>query len=229
MTTAALTRPARFPPAAGLSLLLAFGLPAVLLFLKPAELFPNRPLVEQLLLGEAGWWLAAIAVLAVMLLGERRGPASIHLRPLGLGALGWGVLGAVVLLLAFMGTQLLLQALGLGVSQAAAVDFGQLPVWLILGMALRTGVVEEILFRGYAITRLEGLTGRTWLAALVSLAAFVALHVTSWSPGHLIFVTVAGGLLTGLYLWRRNLTANILAHTLVDAAGLLMAKYAMAG
>ena len=191
-----------------LGLAAAFGLPAALLFLRPSELFPTLSQAEQVLVGEAGWWLAALVVLLVMFVGER------------------GVVGSVVLIALFMATQVLLQLLGLGLSKSAALDFTQIPVWLILAMALRAGVVEEILFRGYAVTRLESLTGRTWIAALLSLAAFVVLHATSWSAGHLIFVAVAGGALTLMYVWKRDLAANIIAHTLVDVAGLMMAHAA---
>lgn len=229
MTAITMPPSRRLPAPALLGLALAFGLPAALLALRPSELFPHLPTAQQVMAGEAGWWLAALAVLLVMFVGERRGLGSIDLRAPGLRSLMWGVAGSVVLIALFAAVQVLLQLLGLGVSQSAAVDFGQLPVWLILAMALRAGVVEEILFRGYAVTRLEGLTGRTWLAALISLGAFVALHATSWSAGHLIFVGVAGGALTAMYLWKRNLAANIIAHTLVDVAGLLLAKYAMAG
>lgn len=209
-----------------LGLAAAFGLPAALLFLRPSELVPTLSQAEQVLVGEAGWWLAALVVLLVMFVGERRGLSSIDLRWPGLRSILWGVVGSVVLIALFMATQVLLQLLGLGLSKSAALDFTQIPVWLILAMALRAGVVEEILFRGYAVTRLESLTGRTWIAALLSLAAFVVLHATSWSAGHLIFVAVAGGALTLMYVWKRNLAANIIAHTLVDVAGLMMAHAA---
>lgn len=209
-----------------LGLAAAFGLPAALLFLRPSELVPTLSQAEQVLVGEAGWWLAALVVLLVMFVGERRGLSSIDLRWPGLRSILWGVVGSVVLIALFMATQVLLQLLGLGLSKSAALDFTQIPVWLILAMALRAGVVEEILFRGYAVTRLESLTGQTWIAALLSLAAFVVLHATSWSAGHLIFVAVAGGALTLMYVWKRNLAANIIAHTLVDVAGLMMAHAA---
>ncbi|WP_296814789.1 CPBP family intramembrane glutamic endopeptidase [Brevundimonas sp.] len=220
-------RAAPFGAASLLGLAAAFGLPAMLLFLRPSELFPELPQAEQVMIGEGGWWATALAVLLIMFVAERRGLGSIDLRWPGMRSVFWGLLGSVVLIALFAATQLLLQLLGLGVSEAATLDFGQIPPWLILAMALRAGVVEEILFRGYAVTRLESLTGRTWVAALLSLAAFVVLHATSWSAGHLIFVAVAGGALTLLYVWKRNLSANIIAHTLVDVVGLMLARYAM--
>lgn len=45
-------------------------------------------------------------------------------------------------------------------------------------------VTEEVLFRGYAIERLEALTGRRWLAGTISLVFFVSVHLAAWSPAH---------------------------------------------
>lgn len=40
-----------------------------------------------------------------------------------------------------------------------------------------------------------------------------------WNRGNVLQPLVLGGILTGFYLWRRDLVANILAHTLVDLVG----------
>jgi len=217
-----------FLPVKAIGIVLALGAAALLTQLHPAQIAPDAGLVVQRLIGEAGWWLLGGAVLAWVVRGEGERLGSIGLAPLSWRAAAWGVGGFFALLALFVAAQMLLAAIGTG-SSTAAVSFAEVPSWLIVLMALRAGIVEEIIFRGYAITRLETLTGRTWLAAVASLIVFVALHAGSWSVGHLLFVTLAGGALTGLYLWHRNLTANILAHSLFDIAGLLLAKYAAAG
>jgi membrane protease YdiL (CAAX protease family) len=204
---------------------LTLGLAVMLTQLRPAELAPNAGLVVQLLIGEAGWWILGSAVLAWVIRSEGEHVSSIGLKPVSGRAIAWGIGGFFGLFALFVLAQTLIAALGVKAA-AAAMSFADVPAWLIVLMAVRAGVVEEILFRGYAITRLESLTGRTWLAALVSLLVFVALHAGSWSASHLLFVSLAGGALTGLYLWHRNLTANIIAHTTFDIAGLLLAKYA---
>ena len=88
-------------------------------------------------------------------------------------------------------------------------------------------MVEELIYRGYLLERLSSLCGKRWLGATLSLLIFVAMHLKSWSLGHLLYVAAAGGLLTLLYLRRRDLLCNIVAHTLTDALGLLAMRYAL--
>jgi membrane protease YdiL (CAAX protease family) len=66
------------------------------------------------------------------------------------------------------------------------------------------------------------LTGSRTTAALVSWAAFTIAHLGGWGWTQLIVAGYGGILLTLLYLWRRNLWANILAHWIADGAGFLM-------
>lgn len=226
MTTASSLRRRPIPvtPLAGAALWLA--LPAALLVVRPGQLLGFQQLTAALVAVEALWWALAFALLAYVRFVEGEPLASLDLRRPRLSSLGWGLAGCAALLVLLSATQALLAALGQPPSQAQQVDLAALPAWLIIAMALRAGVVEELIFRGYAITRLSrALNGRAGLAAAISLATFVLLHVRSWSPGHLVFVAAAGGLLTGLYLWRKDLSANMIAHLLVDLAGLLTAKY----
>jgi membrane protease YdiL (CAAX protease family) len=60
------------------------------------------------------------------------------------------------------------------------------------------------------------------LAALISLAVFTVAHLAYWGWMPLIGVSVAGLVLTVLYLWRRDLAANMIAHFVIDAAPLLV-------
>jgi membrane protease YdiL (CAAX protease family) len=214
--------------AKAVGIVLTFGLAAMLTQLRAAELAPSASFVVQRLIGEAGWWMLGLAVLAWVVRAEGENVTSIGLKALSWRCIGWGIGGFLGLLAIFILAQTLVAAVG-AQAPSAALSFADVPAWLIVLMAFRAGVVEEILFRGYAITRLEVLTGRTWVAATASVVVFVALHAGSWSASHLLFVSLAGGALTGLYLWHRNLTANIIAHTIFDVAGLLLAKYAAAG
>jgi len=50
---------------------------------------------------------------------------------------------------------------------------------------------------------------------LLPLLLFAAAHYTGGAADILIAL-VLGAILTGFYLWRRDLVANIIAHTLVD-------------
>jgi membrane protease YdiL (CAAX protease family) len=89
------------------------------------------------------------------------------------------------------------------------------PGWWLVISVVRAGVSEEVLFRGYPIERLQELTGSRTLAALLPLVLFALAHVGPWGWAHMLVGGIGGALLTLLYMWRRNLWANILAHCIV--------------
>lgn len=89
-----------------------------------------------------------------------------------------------------------------------------LPFGVLACAALTAGVVEELLYRGYAIERLAALTGSRVAGAFLSLAAFSLAHLPFWGAASALLTLVAGLVLTALYLWKRNLAVNMLAHTL---------------
>lgn len=98
-----------------------------------------------------------------------------------------------------------------------------LPAWVLVPAWITGSFTEEVLFRSYPIERLTQLTGRRWLASLITVAAFVALHLFSWDWIHVLTVVLPGGvMLTLFYLWRRSLWLNVLIHAIINAPLLLL-------
>jgi membrane protease YdiL (CAAX protease family) len=87
---------------------------------------------------------------------------------------------------------------------------------------LRAAVFEEIYYRGFMIERLAEITRLRWLAALISLTSFTFAHVSGWGWAHLMVAAFGGAILTGLYLLRRDLASNMVAHFLTDGVGFLL-------
>jgi membrane protease YdiL (CAAX protease family) len=87
--------------------------------------------------------------------------------------------------------------------------------------AASTGLVfvEESIYRGYALPFLAERWG-TLVAVLVTSLAFGPLH---WGNGlgAILFASVWGMLLAGIFLWRRNLVAGTVAHALYNLMVLL--------
>ncbi len=84
-----------------------------------------------------------------------------------------------------------------------------------LANVLLAPFVEESLYRGYALDRLQQRYGLA-LAVVVSCAFFGLLH---WAGGiWYILLTgfVAGGLFAGLRVWRRTLFAPFVAHLVLN-------------
>jgi uncharacterized protein len=89
-------------------------------------------------------------------------------------------------------------------------------------LVLRAAVYEEVVYRGYLIERLSELTGKRMLAAVISWALFTLAHWSGWGAAQLLVAGFAGAILTALYLWRRDLASNMLAHFITDGVGFLL-------
>lgn len=86
---------------------------------------------------------------------------------------------------------------------------------LFKGLSITAGLTEEILFRGYLIWALS-FWMESWLAALLSLAAFVLAHLYQGTTEAIVKVTITGGALTLLYLLSGSLVPAIILHAVID-------------
>jgi membrane protease YdiL (CAAX protease family) len=99
----------------------------------------------------------------------------------------------------------------------------QTPIWFRVFTVTRAALVEETAFRGYGFERTHELTGSKFLAAVTTWLLFTMAHLaSSWGWGQVIIAAFAGLVLTLLYVWRRNLWANIIAHWLTDGAAFIL-------
>ena len=90
-----------------------------------------------------------------------------------------------------------------------------LPLAVSLLLYARAGIAEEVFYRGYAIERIEALTGSRTIAAAIPLLIFAGSHFSQGLAGILI-TFVLGAIATAIYLWKRNLLILIIAHFMVD-------------
>jgi membrane protease YdiL (CAAX protease family) len=186
----------------------------------------------------------ALSVMAGMIIlwvtyFERRGLPTVGLgrfRPAG--DLGWFVLGLGFALVVAL-------AIGYGAGDGGAdldalpAQAGQHPARLLAGAAvlslimLPNSVVEELLFRGWALSVIGRRLG-IWWAVVITSAVFGAAHVRPWEWGEparllsFISYTFAGAAFAWLALWRRSLWAPIAFHTGFNTL-LVTAAYAEAG
>ncbi len=172
---------------------------------------------------ELAFWGLLLVLVAYILLFERRPLSSIGLKRPNWKTLVFGALGAVVMVggMAFI-YMVIYPALGLSAREAGTVEVAALPFWLRVLIVVRAAVFEEMYFRGFAIERLTDILGTRRGAAAITLVAFTAEHLSYWGWAHLMIAGFGGFVLTGLYLWRRDLGANIIAHLLTDGIGFLL-------
>jgi membrane protease YdiL (CAAX protease family) len=180
-------------------------------------------------LAKEAWWVSlGVAILLWVTLVERRPLSSIGLKPPAVATFGWAAVMFVLLMASVMlSYALILPAMGLSMNQAATAKIVALPGWLQFLMFLRAGVVEEILYRGYPIERIEQLTGSKGVAVLLPGLAFVGAHFFYWGGGQLVVVAFATVILSVFYLWKRDLVSCMIAHAATDMVGFALANSQM--
>lgn len=157
--------------------------------------------------------LLVALLLAIVLRGERQTLSSIGLRFDHVGRSLWHAICLTVVLLAtaialILAIQYLGTNYGEGVRVAPSLALTTLTV-------LRAGIAEEVFYRGFALERIQKMTGSPAIASTITLIVFAGFHYSGGWAGILI-AFVIGGLLTLYYVWKRDLLAAIIAHFLVD-------------
>ena len=99
-----------------------------------------------------------------------------------------------------------------------------------LGFALFSMVIgfyEEVVFRGFLMTRLRRATGSWTAGVLISTVVFVVLHAGAQVPAALIAITILSLVFSVITIWRKSLVPVIVAHTLFDLVQFLYLYYWM--
>jgi hypothetical protein len=178
---------------------------------------PQYPNPEPGRLYRLGWVIYLLmSVAGILWIGIRaHGPIPLGLFvdlrewwldvPLGLGA-------GLLLLGLWWGTERS-SPLARKLQEQLSAILGSLTGSEALALALLSGFAEELFFRG----AVQGQWG--WLPATV---LFSVLHTGPGKHFRLwtVFAALAGALFGGLMLWRGNLLAPVLAHTLVNGVNL---------
>ena len=200
-------------------LLLALGIPAL-----PISRWENEFAGVGHLVGyEVIWWILTFSVIVYVRSLESRSLSSIGFRNVSfwdvLIGLGSGLLVLVGIAGIYYG---LLPALHLSESQQVSRLLAT-PLWWRFISVVRAAVAEEVIFRGFGIERGRELFGSLRIASTFSWIIFTLEHVSTWGWSHVLIAGFGGLVLTLLYMWRRNLWINIIAHFVVDGASVLLA------
>ncbi len=204
-------------------LVVALGGP--LLLISPASrLLGRSDAIVTKVLEQAVLWVFLAMVLAVVLIWERKPLTSLWFQPFHWQSLAWGLLlAATMICLVFPLRVWLVRVSGLPDFQAGLERVLALPIWFRVVAVVTAGVVEETLFHGYALTRVGAFMGSYWLAALVLVPAFALVHLPFWGSGFVLSLLPAGVLSAAFFIWKQDLLAMVVAHTFVDAMGLIFA------
>jgi membrane protease YdiL (CAAX protease family) len=175
---------------------------------------PLTPL--NVLLREIALFGLAIVLAVIIRRRERLGWDSVGLRRVGASTtLLWVLIAIVGVLVAGSLAFGVIRLLGVPLDRVDSAAYDALPVSVLLIVIIRAGFVEELFYRGYAIERLGSLTGSRSFSAGVPLLVFAVSHYRQGWAG-VIIALLTGAVLTGIYLYKRNLWTTITTHFLVD-------------
>lgn len=166
-----------------------------------------------------------MVVLGIVLFWERQPLSSIGLHSLKWQSILWGLAFAGFLNFIYAPFLVLaIDKLGFTRFEGGLAKLTSFPNWYLVLAVLIGGVVEEVLYRGYATERLSLLTGSYWLGCMLSLIAFGLAHVPLWGWVPAVTTVLSGGLLTLFYLVTGDLLTAIVAHIVTDSAGIIVPK-----
>jgi uncharacterized protein len=151
-------------------------------------------------------------------------PAPKGLRDAAFGVLAGGLLALSYLFLLSPALEFLQRAVGDYVPPGSVLPTVSASIGLFfIANVLLAPLVEETLYRGYAIPVLTRSIGKPW-AVVLSCFLFGLLH---WAGGLWYMALVgglAGGVLAGLFLWRSGLLAPFVAHLTLNSIEFIFAS-----
>jgi membrane protease YdiL (CAAX protease family) len=205
---------------ATVGLSLAIGGPPLLAFVCRQR---GAARIVTIVVGSLGMIALAAAVVAIARFGEGTSWSSLGVRRPTFATVAGGLLLAAVCI--WIASPLMFWSLRVagssgfspGLSRLAKMSLGERALAVVVA-----GVVEELLYRGYAIQRLASLTGRRWLGGAIATGLFSLAHAPTWGIGPALALLIPGAIGTAVYLWRQDLVLNMIAHVITDAVGILL-------
>ena len=160
-------------------------------------------------------WLLVAGLLAWVLATEGASLASLNHPPVGEFAPS-AALTFVAVGLTGIVTGLAMRKSGRGIDPATRALLA-LPKGRALALVVATGVAEELVFRGYLVTRVATLSGSEVAAVAVSAAAFAAVRSGGRDRAQIAQVAVLGVAIGTAFAYTGNLLAVVAARGFYDA------------
>jgi membrane protease YdiL (CAAX protease family) len=183
------------------------------------KLFSSFPILAE----EIGWWLIGLLLVAYIIVVERKGLSSVGIRKVSPSTISTAAIGFGLALLGVAAFGLIIQLTGIDPTstEERLGETASAPLWWLILVFLRAGVVEELIFRGFIISRLIEFGASRWLTLLMSTFLFVLPHALFWPGPALILVAFHGLAFGTIFIWKRDLLACVLAHIGINIGGVI--------
>lgn len=184
----------------------------------------KNPSASQVTLAVLIEWLVFVFLLAFWI--PRVEGNDLH--SIGIWSLKWkylwlGVLVYFALFIISIGSEFVLTTVGLTGLSSLQPLLRQYSFPLLLSLFFTGTVLEEVFYRGYLIERITSLTGKTWLAGIISWIAFTSVHGKFFGLGPTLEAGVFAAGLVLVYLRERSIWPCMVVHGLNDAFAYLIA------
>lgn len=168
------------------------------------------------------WGIVLIILLALW--REKASLSSIGMGMPTLTHLGIGILFFLASSMVLMVVQLLLAALGLSFNdnteQILAMAGEHMGWWL--AVSITAAVCEEVIYRGYLMTRLKGVLKSGWIVPVIaSMFAFSSGHLYQ-GVGGAILIGIYGMMFCLLYIYTGSVWPGIVAHFIQDYSAVFL-------
>jgi membrane protease YdiL (CAAX protease family) len=172
-------------------------------------------------------WLIVLVVAAVVYC-ERSSPASLGIRRPQISDLLRGVAFFILSAVVLVSIQQILLLCGLVETKTVdkLVEIAGKSVWWWLAVSVTVSLCEEIIYRGYLITRIRGLFPRGgWVVPILLTAfSFAAGHTYQGAFGF-VLIFCYGILFGACFVYKKSLWPCIVAHFLTDFPAIFVAKW----
>jgi membrane protease YdiL (CAAX protease family) len=175
-------------------------------------LLPENPTDFNVQIATIGELMLSILLFFWILKVEGNRLESIGFGKLRLRYLWIGVFSFLILMVASLFVGLALEAVGLETLASLQPIIREYNFLTLILLFFIGTFLEEIFYRGYLIERLTSLTGKSWLAGIVSWITFTFVHLKFFGLGPTINVGVTSAVLVLLYLKERSIWACIVVH-----------------
>ncbi len=100
-----------------------------------------------------------------------------------------------------------------------------MPLWAMTGLMAVVGFYEELVFRGFLLTRLRRVSSSWIVAVAVSSALFAAPHAHDQETITIIPLFGLGVIFAVLTIWRKSLVPAMVGHAVFNAGVLTLMRY----
>ena len=123
-----------------------------------------------------------------------------------------GLVVYIGVLVVSIGSGFALESLGLEPIRSLQPMINQYNPLILVGLFLTGTFVEEVFYRGYLIERIKLLTGKTWMAGILSWLLFTLVHIKFFGLGPTLDVSILSAALVVVYLKENNIWPCVVLH-----------------